>query len=690
MADAGDGSCIVEPYYCSGGEADPSLRPCSGGLAGYKTPMRSHLVSQDTEAEVPELTETIGEGSDEDTSGREAPADLFRSEGVTTETNEWFENESTPSPSKAHPHSATGDCGANANNQDYVSPSVDHVSPSGDHVSPSEHHVSPSGDHVPPSGDRESIASITSLRYMRSGLRQDGRMTPSSLNDKDLPNFLLAPSPQGRLSLLRLSSPTKGLFLGQSPGSDTSNHRTSLPRFASDDWQILSPGKAYLSPARSPPRSPPRQNTSPNRREPSFNLPPVREEYSDAAAAAAAAVAAHPGLFGRPEERQQPSLQHLQSDLELQDALHKEQRLREELESDLQKKTTLCEQLESILILRQEEHSLLNHLREEQKGIMARRQASEEHFEQVKTELMQREEALRKKEEACCEREREIERELMRMDMERDHLDEERGNFVIQHVASKSDRMIKRERDLCAKRDELHSFEKELKEKERIIDAHNARRDCFERNLQSDKEKLEADIENFHTRQLLLEERERELDDRQLVLDDRERQLEEDRARHLAETRDRASQTPVFRQSTARRSCWCRFFWYSVSLSAIVVMIVVFVTYRPSSIDKVHSWARGWISSLKGVAERLGVDSLQSVKDLPKLWQRQLSSMCTSSPPEQPACAFRASTHHWQNGSTMVPSSSSWLTEPQAARMTQWSSQMLGGLCGIVFWYGAP
>merc|ERR1711924_339081 len=65
---------------------------------------------------------------------------------------------------------------------------------------------------------------------------------------------------------------------------------------------------------------------------------------------------------------------------------------------------------------------------------------------------------------------RHIENERMRLAMERETVDEDRRDFLIQRVQASDARMMKRERDLCSKRKEVHIFAKKLEEEKLQLD----------------------------------------------------------------------------------------------------------------------------------------------------------------------------------------------------------------------------
>lgn len=139
-----------------------------------------------------------------------------------------------------------------------------------------------------------------------------------------------------------------------------------------------------------------------------------------------------------------------------------------------------------------------------------------------------------------------LETEWLRFDLEREHMEEDRRNFLLHHVHEADAELMRRERDLDALRDGLNQHGAQLKE---------------ERN-------------QLATEQAELVSTSGALDEFQRQLTEREVRVAARESLH-ATTVDRASQTPVFRPRTAHRSLCCRLCSWASRMVLIKVLLLM-------------------------------------------------------------------------------------------------------------------
>jgi len=502
-------------------------------------------------------------------------------------------------------------------------------------------------------GRRSSGASATSLRFMQSAVRSELPATPRSQHEGQ--EFLSMV-----LHVSRVSSPTRSDHGSPMKSclrqSDMSDHRGSAS-FASDLWRLVSPRKGPLSP--------PRQRLSLDHLAVQHAFPPV-QETEEVLDTTSQAISKHPRLFCLPQPPQiqngpECSVQRqCDEDLELQQNYITVQ---EHLQEEKSRRVKCEEQLQDAQqerAARREEERLIVALKAEQQRLMDWREGEQQRLLEVQKELQQKQRAL-EREQKCFDTER------TRFDMERQTVDEDRKSFLRQHMQQPDVYLLKRERELGQQLRELKALEKVLDDKERVLSEKtaletNALADLTLRTSCTDQE-LREKIAAF-------EDRKQELNVREARLAVREQQF--------AETADRASQTPtwVFRPPFVRRT-WRRGL-LGVFLAVVVLLFALWSAGR--------SIPQGWMCHFTDAWERYGY-SLQC-------------SPCMKLPSAVLRSDLNAS--GLQNfSSSIVSSTPAMSTGPQGtwsapvAETSRYSSHFGGttiasGICGVMFYWTSP
>lgn len=226
-------------------------------------------------------------------------------------------------------------------------------------------------------------------------------------------------------------------------------------------------------------------------------------------------------------EAERDSLQHVLRQAE--DELQQEQLQRIAAEEMLQESQRESRQQQQQFC----ENQRLLALRQEQRLVEGQRILQDE-LMQEKQELLDDRKAL--------------EAEWLRFDLEREHMEQDRRNFLLHHVHEADAELIRRERDLGGIREGVNQLGAQLQE---------------------EKKQLATEQAELVSTSGALDEFERQLTEREVSVTARERQH--------ATTVDQASQTPVFRPRAAHRTLCCRLFsWISkmMLIKALLLMSI--------------------------------------------------------------------------------------------------------------------
>lgn len=519
-------------------------------------------------------------------------------------------------------------------------------------------------------GRRSSAASATSLRFMQSAVRSSfppAECTPTRESQEYLSMVL---------QMSRVSSPSRSdhaspsrVWLGQ---SDVDEKRVSAS-FASDQWRLLSPRKTQ-----SPPRHRCSNVRSPDHLAVRTSLPPVHET-EEVADTAAQAISKHPKLFcmasppvHESKASKRASSARCDEDLELQrdyielkKALQEEQTERAKVVAQLQ----MAEQREAV---RLQEEQLIQSLKAEQERLMNWRENEQQRLLEVQRDLQRKAEVLQTEQ-------RRFDAECMRFNLERQTVEESKKSslvrhqyeadlqsYLIQHVPY----LIKQERELERKGRDLEAFEKVLHETKRMQDEETA---VVSSGVAEHTQELRDKIASFEEQRQKLEDREASIKGVHEKLKAREARLAE-REHQLAETADRASQTPVFRTAVVRRSFWRRFFGFSMALVLLLCALV-------ASGRTMGPRAQGWLCHITDALDRYGY-SLQCPAGLKMPSAVLQSDFGNGSSPivSSPTTMAMESQALWR-----AP-----VATPDLSRYRSHFGGVAGGICGVMFYWCSP